>query len=162
MRTTASSRVGTAVASVTSGASIASAGPAAVRQPDGESAATQAAIDTLLAKLAPGDLVIDGGNSDHRDSRRRAAALAQRRIAFADCGVSGGVWGLANGYCLMFGASDEVAPRVVAGAAQPMGGSWGADGSRVYLPGYEHREDQLSMARAVETRLRLAPLASAE
>ena len=74
--------------------------------------ATQEAIDALLDRLAPGDLVIDGGNADHRDSRRRAAALAQRGIAFADCGVSGGVWGLANGYCLMFGADDAVVPRV--------------------------------------------------
>jgi len=77
-------------------------------------AATQAAIDTLLAKLAPGDLVIDGGNADHRDTRRRAEIFAARGLSFADCGVSGGVWGLENGYCLMFGADDAAAPRVAA------------------------------------------------
>ena len=77
-------------------------------------AATQAAIDALLSRLAPGDLVIDGGNADHRDSRRRAEAFAARGLHFADCGVSGGVWGLENGYCLMFGADAAAAPRVVA------------------------------------------------
>ncbi len=75
---------------------------------------TQAALDTLLTRLAPGDLVIDGGNADHRDSRRRAEAFAARGLSFADCGVSGGVWGLENGYCLMFGADGEAAPRVAA------------------------------------------------
>jgi len=77
-------------------------------------AATQAAIDTLLAKLAPGDLVIDGGNADHRDSRRRAEVFATRGLSFADCGVSGGVWGLENGYCLMFGAESAAVARVAA------------------------------------------------
>jgi 6-phosphogluconate dehydrogenase len=75
---------------------------------------TQSAIDALLDALAPGDLVIDGGNADHRDSRRRAEAFAARGVSFADCGVSGGVWGLDNGYCLMFGADVAAAPRVAA------------------------------------------------
>jgi 6-phosphogluconate dehydrogenase len=75
---------------------------------------TQTAIETLLARLGRGDLVIDGGNADHRDSRRRAEAFAARGIAFADCGVSGGVWGLESGYCLMFGADPAAAPRVAA------------------------------------------------
>jgi 6-phosphogluconate dehydrogenase len=77
-------------------------------------AATQAVLDEVLERLAPGDLVIDGGNADHRDSRRRAEVLAARGIGFADCGVSGGVWGLDNGYCLMFGADATAAPRVSA------------------------------------------------
>jgi 6-phosphogluconate dehydrogenase len=77
-------------------------------------APTQAALDALLARLSPGDLVIDGGNADHRDSRRRAEAFAARGLSFADCGVSGGVWGLQNGYCLMFGAAAAAAPRVAA------------------------------------------------
>jgi len=77
-------------------------------------APSESALDTLLARLAPGDLVIDGGNADHRDSRRRAEVFAARGLHFADCGVSGGVWGLENGYCLMFGADAAAAPRVVA------------------------------------------------
>ena len=76
--------------------------------------ATQAVLDRLQQQLAPGDLVIDGGNADHRDSSRRAEAFAGRGIGFADCGVSGGVWGLENGYCLMFGADSAAAPRVAA------------------------------------------------
>jgi 6-phosphogluconate dehydrogenase len=76
--------------------------------------ATQEALDLLLPRLSAGDLVIDGGNADHRDSRRRAGAFAARGLHFADCGVSGGVWGLGNGYCLMFGADAACAPRVAA------------------------------------------------
>ena len=71
--------------------------------------ATQQAIDALAARLAPGDLLVDGGNANYRDSQRRGAALASRGIRFADCGVSGGVHGLANGYALMFGGDAEAA-----------------------------------------------------
>jgi 6-phosphogluconate dehydrogenase len=72
-------------------------------------AATQQAVDDLAALLAPGDLLVDGGNANYHDSQRRGAALASRGIRFADCGVSGGVHGLANGYALMFGGSAEAA-----------------------------------------------------
>jgi 6-phosphogluconate dehydrogenase len=72
-------------------------------------APTQQAIDDLAALLAPGDLLVDGGNANYHDSQRRGAALASRGIRFADCGVSGGVHGLANGYALMFGGSAEAA-----------------------------------------------------
>ena len=67
-------------------------------------AVTQQAIDALAELLAPGDLLVDGGNANYRDSQRRAGALAARRILFVDCGVSGGVHGLEQGYALMFGA----------------------------------------------------------
>jgi 6-phosphogluconate dehydrogenase len=60
-------------------------------------------IEAMHPALSSGDIVIDGGNSFFRDSIRRAAALAARRIAFIDAGTSGGVWGLDNGYCLMVG-----------------------------------------------------------
>ena len=75
-------------------------------------APTQAAIDTLAALLAPGDTVVDGGNANYKDSQRRAAELAGRGIRFVDCGVSGGVWGLTNGYALMFGGTSEAAHAV--------------------------------------------------
>ena len=71
-------------------------------------APTTATIDELTELLAPGDTIIDGGNSHYRDAQRHAADLAERQIAFVDAGVSGGVWGLENGYCLMVGG-DEVA-----------------------------------------------------
>jgi 6-phosphogluconate dehydrogenase len=62
-------------------------------------------IQQLVPHLARGDIVIDGGNSNFRDSLRRAEALKAQGIEFVDVGTSGGVWGLAVGYCLMIGAS---------------------------------------------------------
>jgi 6-phosphogluconate dehydrogenase len=68
------------------------------------------AVAALAGRLGAGDVVVDGGNSHYTDSVRRARALAERGIGFVDCGTSGGVWGLANGYCLMVGgAADPVA-----------------------------------------------------
>ena len=75
-------------------------------------AVTAQTIDRLLPMLSRGDIVIDGGNANYLDSQARGAALAKHGIAFVDCGVSGGVWGLANGYCLMFGAEPETANAV--------------------------------------------------
>ena len=69
------------------------------------------AIDPVLAELAEllseGDIVIDGGNSRWTDDIRRAEQLATKGIKFVDCGVSGGVWGLENGYALMCGGDNE-------------------------------------------------------
>jgi 6-phosphogluconate dehydrogenase len=64
---------------------------------------TGAVITELADRLAPGDLVIDGGNSRFTDDRKHGELLGSRGIRFADCGVSGGVWGLQNGYGLMAG-----------------------------------------------------------
>ena len=74
--------------------------------------ATQATIDALATHLSRGDTIVDGGNANYKDSQRRAEALAARGIAFVDCGVSGGVWGLENGYALMFGGTPEAARAV--------------------------------------------------
>src|ERR1700728_955315 len=65
-------------------------------------------IEQLLPHLAPGDTIIDGGNSYYRDSMRRAAALAPKKINFVDSGTSGGVWGLTEGYSLMIGGDEAV------------------------------------------------------
>jgi len=66
-----------------------------------------AVVDQTLVELLPllsnGDTVIDGGNSNYKDSIRRAATLAERGLHLVDCGTSGGVWGLAEGYSLMIG-----------------------------------------------------------
>ncbi|WP_369745595.1 phosphogluconate dehydrogenase (NAD(+)-dependent, decarboxylating) [Paenarthrobacter sp. AMU7] len=70
-------------------------------------AITDAVVIELGEKLSPGDLVIDGGNSRFTEDQKHAAALAEKGIRFADCGVSGGVWGLENGYGLMAGGADE-------------------------------------------------------
>ncbi|HKO89012.1 MAG TPA: NAD(P)-binding domain-containing protein, partial [Burkholderiales bacterium] len=64
---------------------------------------TQATIDRLATMVSPGDIIIDGGNAFYKDSQKRAQALAERAISFVDCGVSGGVWGLENGYTLTLG-----------------------------------------------------------
>ncbi len=66
-------------------------------------AAVDAVIEQLRPLLAPGDIVIDGGNSHWQDDIRRAKVLAADGIRYLDCGVSGGVWGLERGYCLMIG-----------------------------------------------------------
>jgi 6-phosphogluconate dehydrogenase len=64
-------------------------------------------IATLLPSMGKGDVIIDGGNSNYHESMRRAADLKAKGIHFVDSGTSGGIWGLANGYCLMIGASPE-------------------------------------------------------
>ncbi len=69
-------------------------------------APTNDTIEELANLLSPGDLVIDGGNSNFRDSQRHAELLRQRDIAFVDAGVSGGVWGLDEGYCIMAGGDE--------------------------------------------------------
>ncbi len=74
--------------------------------------ATQATIDALATQLSPGDAIVDGGNANYKDSQRRAETLAARGIAFVDCGVSGGVWGLENGYTLMYGGTPDAARAV--------------------------------------------------
>ncbi|MFO1309020.1 MAG: decarboxylating 6-phosphogluconate dehydrogenase [Burkholderiales bacterium] len=75
-------------------------------------AATQETIDALASHLAPGDTIVDGGNANYRDSQRRAQELERRGLRFVDCGVSGGVWGLENGYALMFGGDAQAARAV--------------------------------------------------
>jgi 6-phosphogluconate dehydrogenase len=78
--------------------------------PSGEP--TEIQIQNLAEILAKGDIIIDGGNSNYKDSQRRGAWLAERGIGFMDAGTSGGIWGLENGYCLMVGATPEVAKAV--------------------------------------------------
>jgi 6-phosphogluconate dehydrogenase len=69
-------------------------------------------IDRLAPHLAAGDTIIDGGNSYYKDSVRRAAALAPKKLNFVDCGTSGGVWGLTEGYSMMVGGDAEVVKRL--------------------------------------------------
>ncbi len=69
-------------------------------------------IDALTPHLSPGDTIIDGGNSYYKDSVRRAAALVQKKMNFVDCGTSGGVWGLTEGYSMMVGGDADVVKRL--------------------------------------------------
>ncbi|WP_257308729.1 phosphogluconate dehydrogenase (NAD(+)-dependent, decarboxylating) [Geothrix fuzhouensis] len=88
-------------------------------------------IDALLPLLSAGDVIIDGGNSHYKDTLRRAATVAGRQIHFLDCGTSGGVWGLTEGYCLMVGGDPAVIERLrpIFGSLAPEGGGgWGRVG----------------------------------
>ena len=69
-------------------------------------------LDQLVPLLEPGDTVIDGGNSYYRDDIRRARELTAKQIMYLDCGVSGGIWGLERGYCLMIGGEPEPVRRL--------------------------------------------------
>ncbi len=75
-------------------------------------AATESTITELLGLLAPGDIIIDGGNSNFHDTKRHYATAKEHGISFVDAGTSGGVWGLANGYCLMVGGDDAAVRHV--------------------------------------------------
>ncbi|MCX4578803.1 decarboxylating 6-phosphogluconate dehydrogenase [Streptomyces sp. NBC_01571] len=88
-------------------------------------AATQSTIDQLGDLLEPGDTVVDGGNSRWTDDEKHAGELAAKGIGFVDAGVSGGVWGLQNGYALMVGGDAENVARVqpVFDALKPEGDS---------------------------------------
>ena len=73
---------------------------------------TQSVIDDLADRLAPGDVIIDGGNSNFHDTQRRGEALAARGLHFVDVGTSGGVWGLTEGYGMMVGGPDAGIERL--------------------------------------------------
>lgn len=66
-------------------------------------------LNTLLSLLNKDDIIVDGGNSYWRDTQVRALRAAEKGIHYLDCGTSGGVWGLQNGYCLMYGGTKEAA-----------------------------------------------------
>lgn len=74
---------------------------------------TQSAIDQLLPFLTPGDILVDGGNAHYKDSVARAAQLAEKQLHFIDAGVSGGVWGLEEGYALMVGGEARAVERII-------------------------------------------------
>jgi 6-phosphogluconate dehydrogenase len=85
---------------------------------------TENAFQELLGILEHGDAIIDGGNSNFRDSQRRAAEATERGLYFVDCGVSGGIWGLREGFALMAGGDAEPVGRLqsVFEALAPEGG----------------------------------------
>jgi 6-phosphogluconate dehydrogenase len=74
--------------------------------------ATEAQIQELLEHLEPGDTIVDGGNTNFHDDQRRHPLLKARGIEYIDAGVSGGIWGLANGFCLMVGGDPAPVKRL--------------------------------------------------
>jgi 6-phosphogluconate dehydrogenase len=73
---------------------------------------TEDTFQKLLGILEPGDTIVDGGNSNFRDSQRRYKEARKRKLHFVDVGVSGGIWGLQVGFCLMAGGDEEPASRL--------------------------------------------------
>jgi 6-phosphogluconate dehydrogenase len=73
---------------------------------------TSATVNEIAGLLSPGDIVIDGGNSFWKDDLVRARTLGENGVHYLDVGVSGGVWGLERGYCLMIGGPREIAERL--------------------------------------------------
>jgi len=73
---------------------------------------TESVISDLSDLLDEGDIVIDGGNSNYKDTMKRAASLGEKRIHFVDVGTSGGIWGLAEGYSMMVGGSDQAIDHI--------------------------------------------------
>ena len=73
---------------------------------------TEGAFQELVGRLDEGDVIVDGGNSNFRDSQRRHGLAGEKGIHFVDAGVSGGVWGLEVGYCLMVGGDDDAVREV--------------------------------------------------
>jgi 6-phosphogluconate dehydrogenase len=72
---------------------------------------TEATIEALSEQLSPGDILIDGGNSNYKESMRRARELKEKGLIFIDVGTSGGVWGLSEGYSMMVGGEKDVVDR---------------------------------------------------
>jgi len=73
---------------------------------------TEDSFQSLVSLAAAGDTIVDGGNSNFRDSQRRYAEAKERGVHFVDVGTSGGIWGLKEGYCLMVGGDDEPVARL--------------------------------------------------
>ncbi len=73
---------------------------------------TESIVEALRDQLSPGDVIIDGGNAHFHDDVRRAGMLGQKQIHYIDVGTSGGIWGLAEGYCLMVGGDADVCRRL--------------------------------------------------
>jgi 6-phosphogluconate dehydrogenase len=90
--------------------------------------ATEQALQTLLPLLEDGDTIVDGGNSNFRDSQRRAAQAKTKGVFLLDAGVSGGIWGLTEGYCVMVGGEAEAF-----GIAEPVFKSLAPEGGYAHL-----------------------------
>jgi 6-phosphogluconate dehydrogenase len=73
---------------------------------------TESTIDALSKLLSPGDVIIDGGNTNFHDDVRRAKTLAEKKLHYVDAGTSGGIWGLTEGYCLMVGGEADICKRL--------------------------------------------------
>jgi 6-phosphogluconate dehydrogenase len=98
---------------------------------------TESTIVELSKLMSANDIIIDGGNSNFKDSKRRSAELAQKKLRFLDAGTSGGIWGLEVGYCLMVGgdksAYDHILPALETLAPKDGLGYFGTAGAGHYV-----------------------------
>ena len=105
-------------------------------------AITGKVVEQVAALMEPGDIIIDGGNSNYRDAVDQAARLQSRGLSYVDVGTSGGVWGLERGYCLMIGGPDTAVrhldPIFATLAPGPDAGASAADGAGTASLGYLH------------------------
>ncbi len=102
-----------------------------VMVPSGKPTDDTIAALALAERLSPGDIIIDGGNSNYKDTMRRAAALKEKALHFVDVGTSGGVWGLSEGYSMMVGGEEAAVKRIapILDALAPASGKgWGRVG----------------------------------
>jgi 6-phosphogluconate dehydrogenase len=121
-RVVATDRAADAVLAASKGGAIPAASPSELRDklkppraawvmvPSGDP--TEQTVKALGGLLEPDDVLLDGGNSNYKDSMRRGAFLADRGIHFLDVGTSGGIWGVTEGYCLMIGGSRNIVGRL--------------------------------------------------
>ena len=100
-------------------------------------AVVDATVAELVGRLAPGDILIDGGNSYYHDDIRRAAELKPKKIHYVDVGTSGGVWGLERGYCMMIGGEVDIVRRLdpIFAALAPGAGNSPRTPGREKVPG---------------------------
>src|SRR3546814_5270560 len=73
---------------------------------------TGGTVDALVKLLSPGDTIVDGGNSNYKNTLDRAKAVSDKGLHYVDCGTSGGVWGLAEGYSMMVGGEKGTVDRL--------------------------------------------------
>ncbi|MDQ2704831.1 MAG: decarboxylating 6-phosphogluconate dehydrogenase [Pseudomonadota bacterium] len=103
-------------------------------------AITGKVVHQVAALLEPGDIIIDGGNSNYRDAVDLGAELTGRGLSYVDVGTSGGVWGLERGYCLMIGGPDEAVKRLdpIFASLAPGAGAASAPAAGTAARGYLH------------------------
>ncbi len=120
-------------------------------------AAVAASLAELVTRLEPGDTVVDGGNSHYHDDIERARRLAERKLHYLDCGVSGGVWGAERGYCLMIGGEADVVRRLgpLFATLAPGVGGGGIEGAIARTPGRD--EDSARASTAEQGYLHCGP-----
>ncbi len=107
--------------------------------PDGQ--VTEDAVNQVAGMLSPGDILIDGGNSNFKDDVRRAKALKTKGIHYVDIGTSGGVWGLERGFCMMVGGDKQAVDTLDPILKTLAAGAWAIFRAPTVPPGADPRAE---------------------